>query len=107
MGGLEEEVIAWQEGRLVRLAVTKGMPPPVANATGTYELADAGPGRTAFTFTLDVEVGWGALGRLMLPLMAVMLRRDMALGLAGLKHVAEQGGPLPRAHSLPIAAVTG
>ena len=107
MGDLEEEVIAWQDRRLVKLAVTKGMPPPVRGAVGTYELADTRSGSTAFSFTLAVDVGWSFVGRAMLPLMAIMLRRDMALGLAGLKHYVEQGGPIPRAHSLPTAAVSG
>lgn len=107
MGGLEEEVIAWQDRRLLKLAVTKGMPPPVRGAVGTYELADTRSGSTVLSFTLDVDLGWGVVGRAMRPLMAVMLRRDMVLGLAGLKQYVEQGGPVPAARSLPTSAVAG
>ena len=106
MGGIEEEVVAWQEGRLQKLVVTKGVPAPARNVAGTYELADTRDGTTRLTLTIEFELGWGPIGRMMKPLMSLMLRRDLRLTLAGLKHWVEVGEPVPRrAAALPVAAV--
>lgn len=107
MGAIEEEVVAWDEGRLARLAVTKGLPPPAGNVSGTYELEDSSDGATLMSLTIRFDMGWGVLGRMMVPMMGLILRRDLALGLAGLKYFVEEGGPIPASsRKLPMAAVS-
>ena len=106
MGGIEEEVVAWEEGRLQKLAVTAGVPAPARNVAGTYELVDTADGRTDLRLSIEFEMGWGPVGRLMKPMMGLMLKRDLTLGLAGLKHFVENGEPVPsQGRDLPLDAV--
>jgi uncharacterized protein YndB with AHSA1/START domain len=106
MGGIEEVVVAWEEGRMQKLAVTDGVPPPARDVAGTYELTDTSDGQTELRLSIEFDLGWGPLGRVMRPMMAAILKRDLALGLAGLKHLVELGEPVPtRRRRLPVDAV--
>ena len=91
MGAIEEEVVAWEEGRSLSYDVIKGLPMPMKSLNNNWSLSAEGDG-SLVTLTMNFEMKFGPLGALMAALgVRRMMDKEMGLSLAGLKQYIETG----------------
>ena len=107
MGTLEERIVDWEEGERYAYIVTKGLPMPMKSLKNDWSTASAN-GATRVDLKMVFETKFGPLGRMMeAMLLRRMMRKEMAITLAGLKYHVETGKTVTTEveDDLPISAV--
>jgi len=100
-GSLEETAIAWHEGESYTLEIHDARKaPPFRKAIGTLAVREQGTG-TVVSMTLEYELKYGPVGRLMDRLMVrPQFEKVVPAVLGGLKRFAESQGVAQLNHSL-------
>jgi hypothetical protein len=88
---IQERWVDWHEGQSFQYEAT-GLP-LVRQARNRWSVRDEGAGRTLLTTAAELELKGGILGRLVEPLMGVLMRRMGRNSLAGFKYFVEHGRP--------------
>lgn len=90
---LEETVTEWREGRGFTIRLHRGDKPmaPFSHAEFIYSLDAAGDAQTRVTLAMRVALPGGALGRVAGRMLRPVLRRQLRLIAAGMKHFYETG----------------
>ena len=94
----------WDEGSSLSYDVIKGLPFPMKSLNNIWSVSDAGDGAVV-TLTMDFRMGMGPLGALPALMARPMMRKEMGLSLAGLKHHAETGEVIGEDVELPASAL--
>ena len=108
MGQLVERITGWDEGSSLSYDVIKGLPFPMKSLNNVWSVRADGDGAVV-TVTMDFRMGLGPLGALPTLMARVMMRKEMAVSLAGLKQYTETGEVVaaPKDVAAPaLAAVT-
>ena len=90
MGWLVERITAWDEGSSLSYDVVEGLPFPMKSLNNVWSVRADGVGAVV-TVTMDFRMGLGPLGALPTLMARVMMRKEMAVSLAGLKQYTETG----------------
>ena len=103
MGHLEERIVAWDEGSSLSYDVIKGLPFPMKSLNNVWSVSDAGDGAVV-TLTMNFRMGFGPLGALPALMARPLMRKEMDVNLAGLKHHVETGELVGSDTELPAVA---
>ncbi len=87
-GKIRERFVEWDEGRSYTYEVTDAG--PMRYVRNTWSVDAAGEG-SIVTVETDFRVKFGLLGALMVPMVGIMMRKQLKLSLAGLKYHVETG----------------
>ena len=106
---LEETVTEWREGSGFTICLHRGDQPmaPFRRAEFIYALEAAGAAQTRVTLAMRVALPWGALGRVGGRLLRPVLRRQLRLIAAGMKHFYETGAAATDADRKRLAGAVG
>ena len=106
MGTLEETIVSWTEGEALSYDVTAGLPFPMKALNNHWSIRERGAS-TEVTLHQEFSTKLGPLGSLMESMMVKrMMRKEMGLALAGLKHHIETGSIATSDVDLPLATVS-
>ena len=102
-GGIEEEIVGWNESR--SLSVSLENAGPIKSAVITFSVSPSGD-ETVVTLTTESQLKFGPLGAVIDKLFFPrLLGKQMAQTLAGLNHHAETGEVVGTETEVPVAAV--
>ena len=104
MGHIEERIVAWDEGSSLSYDVISGLPFPMKSLNNVWSVSDADDGAVV-TLTMDFRMGLGPLGALPALMARPMMRKEMGVSLAGLKHHVETGDLVGSDTELPAVVV--
>jgi hypothetical protein len=94
---IKERWVAWDEGRSFKYEGS-GIP-LVKHASNLYSVRSEGAQQSLLTTEAEVELKGGIFGKLLEPIMAVILRRMAPNSLAAFKYLVENGRPYAGKHS--------
>lgn len=103
MGHIEERIVAWDEGSSLSYDVIKGLPFPMKSLNNVWSVSDARDGAVV-TLTMTFRMGFGPLGALPALMARPLMRKEMGITLAGLKHHVETGQLVDSDTELPAVA---
>ena len=92
---IQETVTEWQdlEGFRIRLHKGDAPAPPFREAYFRYHLADQGTDKTLFTASMQFDLPWGGLGRLLGTLLTGVVQKTIADVACSMKLYYETGEP--------------